>query len=65
MSDQTQVLCEIKQLTQFLEKSLDHKVLKYILKSLTKPGDNYRSVVQSVEVETDDTPNSAEVLKEY
>lgn len=65
MSDQTQVLCEIKQLTEFLEKCLDHKVLKYILKSLTKPGDNYRSVVQSIEVGTGDTPNSAEVFMDY
>lgn len=50
MCDQDAPLCEIKNFTAFLEKCLEQKVLGYKLKRLTKPGDNYGSVMQSVDV---------------
>lgn len=42
--------CQIKNFTQFLEENLKRRVLEYTFKPLTKPGDNYCGVVQSVEV---------------
>ncbi|XP_055309442.1 uncharacterized protein LOC129573174 [Sitodiplosis mosellana] len=51
MSDQVRSFCEIKEFGKFLEKCLNQKVLDYTLKSLTKPGDNYGSIMQSVDVE--------------
>ena len=50
MSDQVRSLCEIKEFVEFLEASLSKKVLDYMLKPLTKPGDNYGSIMQSVDV---------------
>lgn len=50
MSDQIRALCEIKEFNAFLEKCLKRKVLHYTLKPLTKPGDNYGSIMQSVDV---------------
>lgn len=41
---------EIKNLTELLEKSLKRKVISYSLKYLTKPGDNYGSVMQALSV---------------
>lgn len=52
MSDQSQALYEIKNFTEFLEKCLDREVLGYTLEPLTKPGDNYGSIMQSVTVKT-------------
>lgn len=43
-------MCEIRNSNEFLEKSLSEKVLDYTLKPLTKPGENYGSVMQLVEV---------------
>lgn len=43
-------MCEIRNFNEFLEKSLSEKVLDYTLKPLTKPGENYGSVMQLVEV---------------
>lgn len=42
--------CEIGNFVEFLEKSLSLKVLAYTLEPLTKPGENYGSVMQLVEV---------------
>lgn len=50
MSDPNRPLFEIQQFQEFLEKSLNKRVLEYILKPLTKPGDNYGSIMQSVDV---------------
>lgn len=50
MSEQTKPLSEIRNFTEFLEKCLERKVLSYTLKPLTKPGDNYGAVLQSVDV---------------
>lgn len=50
MSDQVRPLCEINEFDKFLEKCLEQKVLNYTLKPLTKPGDNYGSIMQSVDV---------------
>lgn len=61
MSDQCEALCEIKDFTEFLEKCLDRKVLEYTLKPLTKPGDNYGSVMQSVEVKIAGSSDPKEV----
>lgn len=41
---------EIRFLKEFLEISLGAKVIEYQLKFLTKPGDNYGSIIQSLEV---------------
>lgn len=50
MSGQVRPLSEIRNFTKFLEKCLERKVLGYTLKPLTKPGDNYGAVLQSVDV---------------
>lgn len=50
MSDQIRCSFEIQQFRSFLEKCLKTKVLEYSLKPLTKPGDNYGSIMQSVDV---------------
>lgn len=50
MSDQSQTTCKIRDFTEFLEKCLGRKVLEYTLNPLTKPGDNYGSIMLSVEV---------------
>lgn len=41
---------EIKNLTELLEKCLKRKVLNYWLKLLTKPGENFGSLMQSLNV---------------
>lgn len=41
---------EIQYLKEFLEKLLHTKVLEFSLNCLTKPGDNYGSTIQSLEV---------------
>ncbi|XP_055317996.1 uncharacterized protein LOC129576655 [Sitodiplosis mosellana] len=43
-------LLEIKQMHTFLEKSLKKNVLNYTLSPVTKPGDNYNFMLQSLEV---------------
>lgn len=50
MSEQSQSTCKIRDFTEFLEKCLGRKVLEYTLEPLTKPGDNYGSMMLSVEV---------------
>lgn len=49
MSSQV-VSTEIRFFVEFLEKCLGRKVLEYSLKPLTKPGDNYGSIMQLVAV---------------
>lgn len=41
---------EIVDLKQFLEKCLEKTVLDYTLSDLTKPGENYGSILRSLEV---------------
>lgn len=41
---------EIKYLKEFLKISLGTEVTEYQLKCLTKPGDNYGSIIQSLDV---------------
>lgn len=60
MSDNA--LCEIKNLNEFLEKCLGKKVLEYKLKPLTKPGDNYGSVLQLIELKLGDELNKVKTL---
>lgn len=50
MSNSKQTICEITKLREFLEKCLKLEVLDYKLKCLTKPGDNYGSTMQSLDV---------------
>lgn len=50
MSIEADPLCEIRNFTEFLEKCLRQKICNYTLRPLTKPGDNYGSTMQSVEV---------------
>lgn len=42
--------CEIRDLKQFLGKCLSRTVVEYKLADLTKAGDNYGSIIQSLEV---------------
>lgn len=42
---------EIKLFTEFLENSLNSKVLHYNIKPLTKPGDNFGAILQAVDVQ--------------
>lgn len=50
MSNKSDSSCKIKNFTEFLEKCLGKKISSYILRPLTKPGDNFGSTIQSVEV---------------
>lgn len=53
---------EIKNLKQILEKCLGGTVVEYKLANLTKPGDNYGSIIQSLEVITVDKNESVSVF---
>lgn len=61
MSDQVRPLCEIKEFVKFLETSLSKRVLDYTLKPLTKPGDNYGSIMQSLDVKVAGESDAKEV----
>lgn len=50
MSKEVRPSCQIREFHKFLEQCLKRKVLNYNLKALTKPGDNYGSVMQAVDV---------------
>lgn len=50
MSDENRPLCEIKSFHEFLENCLGKKVSNYKLRPLTKPGDNYGSIMQALDV---------------
>lgn len=41
---------EIREMRQFLEKCLNRTVIEYKLADLIKPGDNYASIIQALEV---------------
>lgn len=41
---------EVKYLKEFLKLSLGTEAIEYQLKCLTKPGDNYGSIIQSLDV---------------
>lgn len=51
---------QIKQLPEFLETSLNRTILEYNLKSLTKPGDNFGAVLQSVVVKLSSEKNNSD-----
>lgn len=55
--------CNIRNFTEFLEICLQQKVLRFTLKPLTKPGDNYGSTMQSVDVEVAGKCDSDKVNK--
>lgn len=61
MSDRDHSVCAIRRFPEFLEKCLGQTVLDYTLKPLTKPGDNYGSILQAVEVKVAKNTNSNEV----
>lgn len=54
MLNETSSSCEIRNFTEFLEKCLGRKVHDYTLRPLTKPGENYGSTMQSVDVKLTD-----------
>lgn len=60
-SDQNRQLFEIRKFPEFLEKCLGREILDYQLKPLTKPGDNFGSVMQSVTVKVAGKTKSDEV----
>lgn len=62
MNDQVHSLYEIRNFGEFLEKCLERKVHEYSLKPLTKPGDNYGSVMQAVDVKVAGETDPTEVL---
>lgn len=49
--------CGIVNLSEFLSKCLKKKVLKFSLKSFTKFGDHYGSLIKGLIVETIDDDN--------
>lgn len=51
---------EIKNFTEFLEISLNRTITEYTLKPLTKPGDNFGAILQSVVVKIADEKNSSD-----
>lgn len=54
---------EIKYIKEFLEECLNMKVIDYTIKPLTKPGDNYGGVLQSIEVRAFESNDSDKVNK--
>lgn len=50
MCETIQPISQIRYITEFLERHLNRKVLEYSLKDLTKPGDNFGSVIQSLDI---------------
>lgn len=61
MFEDAKPLTEIRNFTEFLEQHLNKKVLEYSLKPLTKPGDNFGAIVQSVDVKVTGKIGSDEV----
>lgn len=61
MCEETRPLCHIRGFHKFLEQCLKRTVLNYTLKALTKPGDNYGSVMQAVDVKVAGINDSSEV----
>lgn len=53
---------QIRGFSNFLETCLNRKVLEYTLKPLTKPGDNYGSIMQAVDVKLAGKNESSEVI---
>lgn len=53
---------EIVDLKQFLEKCLKKKVLDYTLSDLTRPGENYGSILQSLEVTAADANDGVSAI---
>lgn len=53
--------CEVKNFTAFLEKCLKRTVIEYTMKPLTQMGDNYGSVLHSVEAHVTATNDNNEV----
>lgn len=43
---------EYRNFKEFLEKCLEKNVLQYTVRPLTKPGDNYNSMLQAIEVKS-------------
>lgn len=64
MSEQSQALRDIRNFTEFLEKCLKRKVLEYTLQPLTKPGENYGSIMQWVKVKVAGVNSPSEVYLE-
>lgn len=62
MSDQNQTIHEVANLHDFLGKCLKSKVLDYKLNPLTKPGDNYGSTMQSLDVTVANENNNEKVI---
>lgn len=61
MCEQVQPSGKINECRTFLETCLRRKVLSYTLKPLTKPGDNFGSIMQSIDVEVAGENNPDEV----
>lgn len=61
MPDQNRQLFEVRNLSEFLQNCLRREILNYELEPLTKPGDNYGSVMQSVTVEVAGKSDYSEV----
>lgn len=57
-------LCEIKNFGEFLEKCLKQKIQSYSFRSLTKPGDNYGSVMHAVDIKLNENADANEVITE-
>lgn len=53
---------EIKDFANFLEKSLQRKVLEYNINPLTKPGDNFGAILQSVDVKVGNDSNNVRMI---
>lgn len=55
---------EIKDLKEFLEACLKTTVLDYTLRDLTKPGENYGSIMQSLDVTVADANDRVSIANE-
>lgn len=54
--------CEIARLKEFLEKHLRKRVLDYSMRSFTKLGDHYGSLIKGLTVEVADHENVSHAL---
>lgn len=64
-SEFAQPFNEIKNIREFLEKSLKRKVLKYTTRPLTKPGDNYNSLLHAIKVDLLNKSNKVGLLIDF
>lgn len=65
MPNQPQIFYEINEFDVFLERCLQKKIVSHTVNPLTKPGDNYGSIMQSISVKIAGEKGCEEVSSFY